>query len=188
MKRIILGSNSPRRRELMQGLDLAFTVDTGNSFEEHVAPGTPPQDVPLQLSEGKSHGFHRPLEADEVLVTADTVVIVDDQVLGKPHNREEAIAMLRSLSGRTHEVVTGVTIRNREKEKTFANCTRVTFSELTPTQIEYYVDRYRPYDKAGAYAIQEWIGFVAISGIEGSFYNVMGFPVDEVYRELQAFL
>ena len=96
--------------------------------------------------------------------------------------------MLRSLSGRTHEVVTGVTIRNREKEKTFANCTRVTFSELTPTQIEYYVDRYRPYDKAGAYAIQEWIGFVAISGIEGSFYNVMGFPVDEVYRELQAFL
>ena len=188
MKRIILGSNSPRRRELMQGLDLAFTVDTGNTFEEHVPPGTAPRRVPLLLAEGKSHGFHRPLEADEVLVTADTVVIVDDEVLGKPHSREEAIAMLQALSGRTHEVVTGVAIRDCRKEKSFTNCTRVRFSELTPSQIAYYVDRYKPYDKAGAYAIQEWIGYIAIGYIEGSFYNVMGFPVDEVYRELQAFL
>ena len=147
MTRIILGSNSPRRRELMQGLDLPFTVDTGNSFEEHVPPGTPPQQVPLVLSRGKSHGFHRPLEADEVLVTADTVVIVGEDVLGKPHSREEAVAMLRELSGRAHEVVTGVTIRDPQHEKSFTNCTRVHFAALSPEQIDYYVDRYRPYDK-----------------------------------------
>ena len=188
MKRIILGSNSPRRRELMQGLDLPFTVDTGNTFEEHVPPGTAPRQVPLILSEGKSHGFHRPLAEDEVLVTADTVVIVGDDVLGKPHSREEAVKMLRELSGRAHEVITGVTIRDAHREKSFTNCTRVHFAPLSPAQIDYYIDQYKPYDKAGAYAIQEWIGYVAITGIEGSFYNVMGVPVDEVYRELQAFL
>ena len=187
-KRIILASNSPRRKELLSGLNIDFEIDTENYFEESFGPEVPYDEVPRRMAEGKSHGFHRPLEADEVLVTADTVVIVGEDVLGKPHSREEAVAMLRELSGRAHEVVTGVTIRDPQHEKSFTNCTRVHFAALSPEQIDYYVDRYRPYDKAGAYAIQEWIGYVAITGIEGSFYNVMGFPVDEVYRELHAFL
>ena len=188
MKRIILGSNSPRRRELLAGLDLPFTVDTGNSFEERTEPGTEAHEVPLRLSEGKSRGFHRPLEQDEVLITSDTVVIVDGEVLGKPHSREEAVAMLRKLSGRTHEVVTAVTLRDCGRMESFSTATRVVFEELTQAEIDRYVDRYEPYDKAGAYGIQEWIGYIGISSIEGSFYNVMGFPVHRVWRELQRFL
>ena len=188
MKRIILGSNSPRRRELLAGLDLAFTVDTGNTFEEILEPGVEAHEVPMRLSAGKSRGFHRPLEADEVLITADTVVIVEQEVLGKPHSRDEAVAMLRKLSGRTHEVVTAVTLRDCSREETFSCSTRVVFGTLTQTEIEHYVDRYAPYDKAGAYGIQEWIGYIGISSIEGSFYNVMGFPVHRVWHELQRFL
>ena len=188
MKRIILGSNSPRRRELLAGLDLEFTVDTDNDFEERAEPGVEAHEVPQRLSAGKSHGLHRPLEPDEVLITADTVVITDCEVLGKPHSRDEAVAMLRKLSGRTHEVVTAVTIRDCSREETFSTSTRVVFEPLTPAEIDHYVDRYKPYDKAGAYGIQEWIGYVGISSIEGSFYNVMGFPVHRVWRELQRFL
>ena len=188
MKRIILGSNSPRRRELLAGLDIDFTVDTGNTFEESLEPGVEAHEVPLHLSAGKSHGFHRPLERDEVLITSDTVVIVDGEVLGKPHSREEAVEMLRRLSGRAHEVVTAVTLRDCAKEETFSDSTQVHFEPLTQEQIDYYVDRYRPFDKAGAYGIQEWIGYVGISSIEGSFYNVMGFPVHRVWKELQQFL
>ena len=188
MKRIILGSNSPRRRELLAGLDIDFTVDTGNTFEEQLEPGVEAHEVPLHLSAGKSHGFHRPLERDEVLITSDTVVIVDGEVLGKPHSREEAVEMLRRLSGRAHEVVTAVTLRDCAKEETFSDSTQVHFEPLTQEQIDYYVDRYRPFDKAGAYGIQEWIGYVGISSIEGSFYNVMGFPVHRVWKELQQFL
>ena len=188
MKRIILGSNSPRRRELLSGLDIPFSVDTGNSFEEVLEPGLEAHEVPSFLSRGKSHGFHRPLESDEVLITSDTVVILDRTVLGKPHSREEAVRMLRMLSGREHEVVTAVTLRDCGREETFSVSTRVHFTELTQAEIDHYVDKYRPYDKAGAYGIQEWIGYVGISSIEGSFYNVMGFPVHRVWQELQRFL
>ena len=188
MKRIILGSNSPRRRELLAGLDIDFTVDTGNTFEEKLEAGLEAHEMPLRLSAGKSHGFHRPLEADEVLITADTVVIVGDEVLGKPHSREEAVAMLRKLSGRAHEVVTAVTIRDCAREETFGVSTQVHFVELTDSVIDHYVEKYQPYDKAGAYGIQEWIGYVGISSIEGSFYNVMGFPVHRVWHALQRFL
>lgn len=188
MKKIILGSNSPRRRELLAGLDLDFTVDTGNTFEESIVPGTPPTQVPVLMSEGKSRGFHRPLGPDELLITADTVVIVGSRVLGKPHSREEAIGMLESLSGKVHEVVTAVTLRDCNRSETVTASTRVTFCDLTAAEIERYVDKYRPYDKAGAYGIQEWIGYVGISGIEGSFYNVMGFPVHKVYKALQEFV
>jgi septum formation protein len=188
MKRIILGSNSPRRRELLAGLDIDFTVDTGNTFEERLEPGVEAHEVPLQLSRGKSHGFHRLLEADEILITADTVVIVDREVLGKPHSREEADAMLHKLSGRAHEVVTAVTLRDAAREESFSVSTQVHFVELTQAEIDHYIDKYRPYDKAGAYGIQEWIGYVGISSIEGSFYNVMGFPVHRVWHALQRFL
>lgn len=188
MVRIILGSGSPRRRELMSGLDVEFTVDTGNTFEESVDPETAPHDVPMNMAVGKSYGFHRALEDDEVLVTADTVVIIDSKVLGKPHSREDACAMLRLLSGRTHEVVTAVVIRSNEREARFTDSTMVTFESLSDAEIGYYLDKYKPYDKAGAYGVQEWIGYISISRLEGSFYNVMGFPVHKVYRELQKFL
>lgn len=186
-KRIILGSGSPRRRELLAGLDVDFSVDTGNDFEESVPENALPQDVPLLMSEGKSHGFHRPLEDDELLITADTVVVVEGRVLGKPHSREQAFRMLEELSGREHEVISAVTFRTAEREKSVTDSTIVYVSPLTPGEIEYYVDRYRPFDKAGGYGIQEWLGYAAIGRIEGSFYNVMGFPVHRVWELLQEF-
>ena len=186
-KNIILGSNSPRRKELLKCLDVDFMVDTGNTFEENLEPDLTPCEVPLHMSIGKSHGFHRPLAQDEVLLTADTIVIADDKALGKPHSREEAVAMLQELSGRDHLVVTAVTLRDSSREKTVSDCTRVWFRELDQKEIDYYVDTYRPFDKAGAYGVQEWIGYVAIGTIEGSFYNVMGLPVHRVYDLLKEF-
>lgn len=187
-KRIILGSNSPRRKELLAGLQLDFVVDTGNDFTESQEPGVEPHQVPVDMSLGKSHGFHRPLEDDEVLITADTVVIIDGKVLGKPHSREEAQAMLHMLSGRTHEVVTAVTIRDNRKEKCFSVSSYVEFCQLEDKEIDHYIDTFRPYDKAGAYGVQEWIGYVGICRIDGSFYNVMGLPVHRIWQELKNFI
>ena len=187
-KRIILGSNSPRRRELLAGLGIDFTVDTGNSFAESAEPGVEAHQVPVDMSLGKSHGFHRPLEDDEILITADTVVIIDGRVLGKPHSREEAEEMLHTLSGRTHEVVTAVTIRDKRGEKCFSVSSIVEFCRLEDWEIDSYIDNFKPYDKAGAYGVQEWIGYVGISRIEGSFYNVMGLPVQRLWQELKKFL
>ena len=187
-KRIILGSNSPRRRELLAGLGIDFTVDTGNGFAESAEPGVEAHQVPVDMSLGKSHGFHRPLEDDEILITADTVVIIDGRVLGKPHSREEAEEMLHTLSGRTHEVVTAVTIRDKRGEKCFSVSSIVEFCRLENWEIDSYIDNFKPYDKAGAYGVQEWIGYVGISRIEGSFYNVMGLPVHRIWQELKKFL
>lgn len=187
-KRIILGSNSPRRRELLAGLGIDFTVDTGNSFAESAEPGVEAHQVPVDMSLGKSHGFHRPLEDDEILITADTVVIIDGRVLGKPHSREEAEEMLHTLSGRTHEVVTAVTIRDKRGDKCFSVSSIVEFCRLEDWEIDSYIDNFKPYDKAGAYGVQEWIGYVGISRIEGSFYNVMGLPVHRIWQELKKFL
>ena len=187
-KRIILGSNSPRRRELLAGLGIDFTVDTGNSFAESAEPGVEAHQVPVDMSLGKSHGFHRPLEDDEILITADTVVIIDGRVLGKPHSREEAEEMLHTLSGRTHEVVTAVTIRDKRGEKCFSVSSIVEFCRLEDWEIDSYIDNFKPYDKAGAYGVQEWIGYVGISRIECSFYNVMGLPVQRLWQELKKFL
>ena len=187
-RRIILASNSPRRRELLAGLGIDFTVDTGNSFAESAEPGVEAHLVPVDMSLGKSHGFHRPLEDDEILITADTVVIIDGRVLGKPHSREEAEEMLHTLSGRTHEVVTAVTIRDKRGEKCFSVSSIVEFCRLEDWEIESYIDNFKPYDKAGAYGVQEWIGYVGISRIEGSFYNVMGLPVHRIWQELKKFL
>ncbi len=186
-KRIILGSGSPRRRELLAGLDVEFTVDTGNTFEESVPEGSAPEEVPLLMSRGKSHGFHRPLEEDELLITSDTVVIVDSRVLGKPHTREEAVHMLRELSGREHRVVSAVTFRTPEREKSVTDETLVFVAPLDDDEINYYIDTYRPFDKAGGYGIQEWLGYASIGRIEGSYYNVMGFPVHRVWELLQDF-
>jgi len=193
-KHIILGSNSPRRRELLKGLDIDFEVDTGNSFEESFGPEVPYDSVPRLMSEGKSNGFHRPLKEDEILITADTMVILPPsaskpgEILGKPKDRADAVRMLRDLSGREHHVTTAVTIRDCRRSETFEVTTQVWFKPLTEEEIAYYVDTYKPYDKAGAYAIQEWIGHIGITRIEGSYFNVVGFPVQRVWEHLQAFL
>lgn len=187
-KKIILGSNSPRRKELLGGLDIEFTVDTGNTFEEVYDPATPHEHIPEVLSEGKSYGFHRALEANEILITSDTLVLCGDRVMGKPHSREEAIDMLRYLSGREHKVITAVTIRDRNRCTTSSDTAIVHFKELSDSEIAYYVDTYKPFDKAGAYGIQEWIGYIGIGRIEGSFFTIMGLPVHLVYKELLNFI
>lgn len=186
-KRLILSSGSPRRRELLSGLDVEFELDTKNGFKEEFAPDVPHEKVPELMSRGKSRGFWRPLEEGEILITADTMVLLDKFIMGKPHSREEAVDMLRKLSGRTHEVISAVTLRDLRHEKTVVDTTLVSFREISREEIDYYVDTYRPYDKAGAYGIQEWLGYAACTGIEGSFYNVMGFPVHKVYEELLNF-
>lgn len=187
-KRIILGSASPRRKELLRGLDLEFETDTGNTFTEDFRNISSLHEIPAMMSRGKSHGFHRQLSPDEILITSDTVVICGDEVMGKPQDREDAVRMLRKLSGRRHEVVTAVTIRSAGKEETFSDTAFVRFRELGKEEIDYYIDKYRPYDKAGAYAVQEWIGYIGIESIEGSFYTIMGLPVFQVYRHLEKFL
>ena len=193
-KQIILGSNSPRRKELLKGLDIDFEVDTNNNFEEGFGPEIPYDQVPRLMSQGKSNGFHRSLKENEILITADTMVILPatagkpGEILGKPKDREDACRMLRDLSGREHHVTTAVTLRDSHRQETFDVTTEVWFKELSQEEIDYYVDTYKPYDKAGAYAIQEWIGHVGITRIEGSYFNVVGFPVQRVYEALKRFL
>ncbi len=187
-KQIILASGSPRRRELLSAMDIPFTVDTGNTFDESWSSDTPHEKVPELMAEGKSFGFHRELADNEILVTSDTMVLCGTEILGKPKDRDDAIRMLKLLSGRGHHVITAVTLRDREKKKTFSVTSNVFFKELSDSEITYYLDTYKPYDKAGAYGIQEWIGYIGISRLEGSFYNVMGFPASRFYEELKAFL
>ena len=187
-KRIILASNSPRRRELLAALGLEFTVDTGTSFVEEYTPDTPHTKVPELMSRGRSLGFHRPLEEDELLVTSDTMVLCGTEILGKPLDKADAVRMLRMLSGREHQVITAVTIRDSKREKTFSVTSNVFFKKLSDNEIDYYIENYKPFDKAGAYGIQEWIGYIGITGIEGSFYNVMGFPTQRFFDELQDFI
>lgn len=187
-KKIILGSNSPRRRELLAGLNIEFVVDTANDFEEVYDPATPHERIPEVLSEGKSFGFHRALEDNEILITSDTLVLCGDMVMGKPHSREEAIDMLRHLSGRTHKVITAITVRDKYRCSTLSDTAIVFFKELSDNEIEYYVDTFKPFDKAGAYGIQEWIGYIGIGKIEGSYFTIMGFPVHLVYQELLKFM
>lgn len=187
-KKIILASNSPRRKELLGGLDIEFTVDTGNTFEEIYDPDTPHERIPEVLSEGKSYGFHRALEDNEILITSDTLVLCGERVMGKPHSREEAIDMLRCLSGREHKVITAITLRDCGRCTTTSDTAIVYFKELTDNEIEYYVDQYKPFDKAGAYGIQEWIGYAGIGRIEGSYFTIMGLPVHLVYKELLNFI
>jgi hypothetical protein len=187
-KKIILGSNSPRRKELLKGLDIDFVIDTDNSFEEIYSPDIPGEDVPRLMSEGKSNGFHRKLEDNELLLTADTMVLCGNTIMGKPKSRIEAIEMLNTLSGKEHKVITSVTLRSTLHTKTITEVSKVTFSELSESEIVYYIDKYKPYDKAGSYGIQEWIGYIGIERIEGSYFNIMGLPTHLVYKELQLFI
>lgn len=186
--RLLLASQSPRRRELMTGCGLPYELAPKYDCEEVYPADLPAEEVPLYLSRLKSRAYPEPLANGDILLTADTVVVLDGEVLGKPHGREEAVGMLRRLSGRRHTVVSGVTLRNAERMHTFEARTSVWFRTLSDEEIEYYIDTYRPFDKAGSYGIQEWIGYAAIERIEGSFYNVMGLPIQKVYVELDKFL
>lgn len=187
-RRIVLGSASPRRRELLAGLGLEFTVEATPGAPETYSPELKPDEVPLALAVSKSEGFHRPLEPDEILITADTVVICGTDILGKPADREDAARMLRRLSGRTHRVVTGVCIRDTARRQEFSCTSEVEFKPLTEEEIYYYIDNYRPFDKAGSYGIQEWIGHIGITSVRGSYFNIVGLPVQRLYTALQEFI
>ena len=179
---IILGSNSPRRRELLAGLDLDFEVKVIPGLEEHYPPTLQPEEIPVFLARQKAEAYIPTLSDKTLLITADTIVWNQNKVIGKPKDREDAIQMLQSLSGHEHHVVTGVCLTTTEKQKA-----SVKFAALTDEEISYYVDKYHPFDKAGAYGIQEWIGYIGVESINGSFYNVMGLPVQRLYQELKKF-
>ena len=184
---VLLASKSPRRRELLSQLRIPFSyVNIGGIKEEYPAD-MKATDVPLYLSRLKAEAYRSKIVSNELIITADTVVINEGRILGKPKDREEAGAMLRELAGHTHEVATGVTITTADRIESFVSCTKVTFASLEEDEIEYYLDNFHPYDKAGSYGIQEWIGCVAVESMEGSFYNVMGLPVHKLYRILKSF-
>ncbi len=181
---IILGSNSPRRKDLLQALNLSFQVipiDVDESLSNDIK-GT---EAAIYLAEKKAAGYCHPTTDDYLLITADTIVVVGDVILGKPADKEEAKAILKALSGKTHQVITGVCIKTKEQQNSFSTTTEVKFSILTDAEIAYYIDNYRPYDKAGSYGVQEWIGFIGVEYISGSYYNVMGLPIQKLYQELK---
>jgi septum formation protein len=185
--RIILASNSPRRRELLSGLDIDYEVkvlpDIAESYPEHL----PTEEIPRYIAAEKADAYRELLTPKDLIITADTVVVLGNEVLGKPVNADDARRMLRELSGRTHQVMTGVCLMTLEKQRSFTVITDVTFKDLSDEEIDYYVEKYQPLDKAGAYGIQEWIGYIGVTGLKGSYFNVMGLPVQRIYQELLTF-
>ena len=185
--KIVLASNSPRRKELLAGLGMPFEVRVLDGIDESYPSELPVSEVALYIAGLKANTYRDSLAPDELIITADTVVIVNDEILGKPTDEADAVRMLRELSGCTHQVTTGVCLLTAEKERRFAVTTDVTFKQLTDEEICHYVNSYKPFDKAGAYGIQEWIGYIGVTGLHGSYYNVMGLPVQRIYSELKHF-
>jgi septum formation protein len=186
-KEIILASQSPRRQELLKGLGIEFKVLVKEDIDEDFDFKLPFKEVATFLARKKANAYLNEITENVIVITADTIVCTENQILNKPADRIDAIRMLNHLSGKKHEVITGVCIKSINKEICFSCESIVNFKVLETAEIEYYVDNFKPYDKAGAYGIQEWIGYVGITGIEGSYFNVMGFPVQKVYTELQRF-
>ncbi|MCI2082321.1 MAG: Maf family nucleotide pyrophosphatase [Bacteroidales bacterium] len=193
-RKLVLASQSPRRKELIAMLGIPFVVEPAKDSVENYPPGLPHFAIPEYLAEHKSETFHRTLEPGEILVTADTLVFCEAAILGKPKDRNDALRMLRILSGRMHQVTTGVVLRSLadkpgypDKKSSFSVTTNVTFRILEDNEISYYIDTCKPFDKAGSYAIQEWIGATAITSIEGSYNNVIGLPTEQLYEALAAF-
>ena len=183
MKKIVLSSNSPRRKELLGELGIDFEVRVIEGIDEAYSKELSVEEVPQYIAREKARVYI--VGKDEVLLTADTVVVLGNEIMGKPHDEADAMRMLRQLSGKTHQVITGVCLKTSDKQVTFADVTDVSFADLTDEEIKYYVDNFRPLDKAGAYGIQEWIGLAGVTGIKGSYFNVVGLPVHRVYAELK---
>jgi septum formation protein len=184
---LVLASNSPRRKELLAGLDLTFEVRVLSDIDESYPDNLSCEEIPQHISQKKAKAYQSTMVDDELIITADTIVWSDGMVLGKPADAEAAKQMLRLLSGKVHQVATGVTLLTKEQQKTFAVVSEVVFDELSEEEIEYYVAHYSPMDKAGAYGIQEWIGYVGVASLKGSYFNVMGLPVQRLYKELKSF-
>lgn len=182
---IILASNSPRRRELLAGLGLDFEVRTLPGIDESYPDSLEGSHIPLYIARKKAEAYRTYLHKDELMITADTIVWLDRRVLGKPRDEAEAVQMLRDMSGRMHEVYTGVCLTTSARQRSFTVGTRVRFAQLSDEEIQYYVSHFHPLDKAGAYGVQEWIGYVGVEYIEGSYYNVMGLPMQRLYQELK---
>jgi septum formation protein len=184
MKKIILASQSPRRKQLLEWAEVPFEVIVQET-DERFPPGLAPEEVAVYIARNKALAVQQQTTVNDTVLAADTIVVLGDNIIGKPVHREDAVSILLALSGEKHRVITGVVIRKGEKEIAFADSTEVEFHRITVDEIEFYVDKYKPYDKAGAYAIQEWIGVVGIKSIQGDFYNVMGLPVSRVVRALE---
>jgi septum formation protein len=185
-KKLILGSKSPRRQALIGELGLPVEIRT-EEVEEIYPDSLAPEDVPEYLAKLKAQPLVKTINDDEILVTSDTIVILDGAVIGKPKDRNHSIQMLRNLSGKTHTVITGVNLATKTKTHNFSSHTKVFFSELTEDEIVHYVDEHQPFDKAGSYGIQEWLGYIGVSKIEGCYYNVMGLPLHDLYKALKTF-
>ena len=182
---IILGSQSPRRQELLHGLDVNFTVNVIDGLEENYPATLQGEDIPMFLAQQKAEAYLNSLTPHDMLITADTIVWLDGIVYGKPKDEADAKDMLRALSGKTHDVITGVCFTTTERQETFAAISKVTFASFSDDEINYYIEKYRPMDKAGSYGVQEWIGYIGVEHIDGSFYNVMGLPVQRLYTLLK---
>lgn len=183
--RIVLASNSPRRKELLSGLGLSYEVKVLPDVDESYPEGMDCMEIPRYIACRKAEAYRSLMQADELLITADTIVWLDGRVMGKPADEKEASLMLHALSGHTHQVITGVCLTTGHLQRSFSTRTDVTFATLTDEEIAYYVDKYRPMDKAGSYGVQEWIGFIGVEKISGSYFNVMGLPVQRLYTELR---
>lgn len=184
---IILASNSPRRKELLDGLNIPYSVVSLPDVDESFPSYLQAEEIPLHISKKKSEAYRPMMKDNSLLITADTIVWHEEKVFGKPTDREDAKRMLQSLSGKTHQVITGVTLSTKNKERSFAALSEVRFAPLEEDEIEYYLDHYKPYDKAGSYGVQEWIGYIGVESIKGSYFNVMGLPIQRLYMELQHF-
>ena len=182
--KVILASGSPRRRELMAGLGVNYEVRILPDVDESYPDTLQGEEIPLYIAKEKADAYIPMMQPDELIITADTIVWLDGKVLGKPRDREDALQMMRTMSGRTHEVFTGVCITTTDWQRSFTAQTEVRFATLSEDEIIYYVDNFKPMDKAGAYGVQEWIGFIGVENISGSYYNIMGLPVQKLYREL----
>ncbi len=185
--RIVLASNSPRRKELLSGIDVEYETRTLKDIDESYPETIHLDEVAGYLAKKKALAYLSELSDDELLITADTIVLLDGEVIEKPSDENDAIGMLKTLSGNTHKVITGVCLTSKEKQVCFSDTAHVTFGYLSEEEIKYYVSNYKPFDKAGAYGVQEWIGYVAVEKIVGSYFNVMGLPIFKLYRELKKF-
>ena len=185
--KIILASNSPRRKQLLAGLDIPFEVRVLQNIDESYPHNLPVSEIAEFISRKKASAYLQTMSSDELVITADTVVILGQQVMGKPHDEADAKRMLGELSGQTHQVATGVTLSTKERQMSFSVVTDVTFKQLSSDEIDYYVRTYHPMDKAGAYGIQEWIGYIGVTALNGSYFNVMGLPVQRIYEALRTF-